>query len=189
MVPLYKWLLIASLVLLCATTQAQDHSGGAYTLGQLPDYTFNLTPAAENPGHYNLVISDSDEHVISSTVSSSQLEILKSVLLEAEKFALTDEGISASQPQTTRFQDKTEAAFVVDVEKFRNQSRLFLTLTTDGSSQTAEAGRINRSTRRESGFIFDLLSRLESMLPNGFPNDPQKRLPKALPKPPVRSGI
>ena len=201
--PLHKWLPIASLALLCAATQAQDQSGAAYALGELPDYTFNLTRAPENPGHYSLVISDSDEHVISSAVSISQLESLKTVLLEAQKFALTEEEIGASQPQTTRFQDQNEAAFLVDVEKFRNQSRLFLTLTADGSSQTAEAGRINRSTRRESGFIFDLLSRLQTMFPKAVPKSgPPKSGPaksgsaKTLPrsasqnrfsKPPVKS--
>lgn len=140
---------------------------------QLPDFTFSLTRLPEDPGRYSLVISDSDEHVLSSAFSISQLETLLAVLLEAEKFALNEEGIGTNEPLTTRFQDKKEQGLSVDVEKFRNQSRLFLTLTTDGNGQTAEAGRINRSTRREVGFLFDLLSRLEALFPK-LPTKPNK---------------
>jgi hypothetical protein len=137
---------------------------------QLPDFTFNLTRAPEDFARYSLVISDSDEHVLSRAFSISQLETLKAILLDAEKFALNEEGVGAKEPLTTRFQDNRERGFTVDVEKFRDQSRLFLTLTTDANSQTAEAGRVNRSTRREVGFFFDLVSRLESM----FPKQPPK---------------
>lgn len=170
---LYKWLSFATVIFLCAaaagrTRETQDQTGA--TVAQMPDYTFNLNRSPEDPGRYSLVISDSDEHVISGAFSISQLETLEAVLLEAEKFALNEEGVGTNDPVTTRFQDKKEEGFTVDVEKLRNQSRLFLTLTSDASSQTAEAGRINRSTRREIGFYFDLVSRLESM----FPKKPAK---------------
>jgi hypothetical protein len=167
---LSRSLAFASVMFLCtaATVRVgatQDQNGATVTPPQLPDFTFNLTRMPEDAARYSLVISDSDEHVIASALSISQLETLKAVLLEAEKFALNEEGIGANEPMTTRFQDNKEQGFTVDVEKFRNQSRLFLTLTSDANSQTAEAGRINRSTRREIGFFFDLVSRLESMFP------------------------
>lgn len=172
---LSKWLTLASFMFLstAALGQAggtQSQTGATFTTGQLPDYTFNLTRVPEPPARYSLVISDSDEHVISSVFSISQLETLKAVLLEAEKFALSEEGVGTNEPLTTRFQDNSEPGFSVDVEKSRNQSRLFLTLTNDGNSQTAEGGRVIRSTRREVGFFFDLVSRLESM----FPKQPPK---------------
>jgi hypothetical protein len=173
--PLSKWLTFAALMFTCTaviggTAGTQGQTGATLTTGPLPDFTFNLTRVPEDLARYSLVISDSDEHVISSAFSISQLETLKAVLLEAEKFALNEERVGANEPLTTRFQDNREQGFTVDVEKFRNQSRLFLTLTTDGSSQTAEAGRVNRTTRREVGFFFDLVSRLESM----FPKQPPK---------------
>lgn len=171
---LSRWLTFALFMFLstAATGQVggtQNQVGAPLTPAELPDFTFNLTRVPENPAHYSLVISDSDEHVISGNFSLSQLETLKAVLLEAEKFALNEESVGASEPVTTRFQDKNEQGFAVDVEKYRNQSRLFLTLTADASSQTAEAGRVNRSTRREVGFFFDLASRLESMFPKSPP--------------------
>lgn len=159
---------MASFAMFCTGASGQvagleNRTGAAFSAGQLPDFTFTLTRVPESPVRYSLVISDSDEHVISSAFSISQLESLTAVLLEAEKFALSEEGIGKNEPVTTRFQDVKEQAFTVDVEKFGNLSRLYLTLTVDASSQTAEAGRINRTTRRESGFFFELVSRLEAM--------------------------
>ncbi len=172
---LSKWLIFALFMFLgtAATGQGgtQNQVGATLPPAEMPDFTFNLTRVPEkNPAHYSLVISDNDEHVISGNFSLFQLETLKAVLLEAEKFALNEESVGTTEPVTMRFKDKNEQGFAVDVEKYRNQSRLFLTLTADGNNQTAEAGRINRSTRREIGFFFDLASRLESM----FPKSPAK---------------
>jgi hypothetical protein len=71
----------------------------------------------------------------------------------------------AKEPIITRFADKQEQAFLVDVEKLGNQSRLFVTINSEIGRLTADAGRINRSVRREEGFFFDLLSLLRSVLP------------------------
>jgi hypothetical protein len=168
--PISKLLMLASFAMLCTAATGQvagieNQTGATFPAGQLPDFTFTLTRVPEPPVRYSLVISDSDEHVISYAFSISQLESLRAVLLEAEKFAFSEEGIGTKEPLTTRFQDGKEQAVTVDVEKFGNLSRLYLTLTVDASSQTAEAGRIIRTTRRESGFFFELLSRLEAMLP------------------------
>lgn len=142
-------------------------------LAALPDFTFSLTRVREAPSNYSLVISDNDEHVISATFSLAQLDIFKSVMLEAETFALNNDAVNAKEPATTRFQDRQEQALIVDVEKLANQSRLFITLADPSGSQTAEAGRIIRSTRREIGFYFDLLSRLESLLPKAPVKSPK----------------
>jgi DNA-binding MarR family transcriptional regulator len=131
----------------------------------LQDVSFSLTPLVENPGQYSLVISDTNERTISGSFSVNQLQILRALMVEAEKFALTSEAAGAKDSTTTRFMDKHEAAFVVDVQKDSSQSRLYITLKTEIGRGTWEAGRTIRSTRREDGFFFDLLSRLESLLP------------------------
>jgi hypothetical protein len=132
---------------------------------QSPDATFSLSRSPENPKVHSLVISDSEEHTISGNFSLDQLQILRAIMTEAEKFALNGETVGAKDPLTTRFTDKHESAFIVDVEKVGNQSRLFLTLKTEIGRTTILAGRVLRNTRREDGFFFDLLSRLESLLP------------------------
>lgn len=130
-----------------------------------PDFSFVLNRLPENPRLYSLVLSDTDEHVISGTFSIERLQILRAIMVEAEKFALTSEAIGTKEPITTRFMDKQETAFVCDVQKTGMESSLFLTLTTEAGRMTLNAGRIIRSTRREQGIFFDLLSRLEALLP------------------------
>jgi len=140
---------------------------------QSRDVSFNLTRLAENPRKYSLVISDDDEHTISGAFSVDQLQILKAIMIEAEKFAFTEEAVGTKEPITTRFTDKQEPAFIIDVQKSGNQSQIFLTLTTEIGRLTLEAGRAIRNTRREEGFFFDLLTRLESTLPK-TPAPPRK---------------
>jgi hypothetical protein len=94
-------------------------------------------------------------------------------MTEADKFAVTGEAVGTNEPITTRFMDKQEPAFIVDVQKVGNQSLLFLTLKTAIGRMTMEAGRVIRTTRREEGFFLDLLSRLESVLPK-LPAQPSK---------------
>ena len=125
----------------------------------------NLNRLPENPRQYSLIISDDDEHVVSGAFSIEQLQILRAIMMEAEKFAFSEEGVGAKEVITTRFMDKQEPAFIIDVQKVGNQSLFFLTLNTETGRTTWEAGKTIRSSRREDGFFFDLLSRLESVLP------------------------
>jgi hypothetical protein len=111
--------------------------------------------------------------VVSGTFSVEQLQILRAIMVEAEKFAFSEEAVGTKEPITTRFMDKQEPAFIVDVQKVGNQGQLFLTLQTETGRMTWEAGRVFRSTRRQEGFFFDLLSRLESVLPK-LPAQPRK---------------
>ena len=136
-------------------------------------FSFSLTQTPENPRRYSLVISDDDEHTISGLFSIDQLQILRAIMTEAEKFALNEEAAGTKDPATTRFTDKQEGAFIIDVQKVGNQSVLFLTLNTDIGRMTANAGRVVRSNKREEGFFFDLLSRLQSVLPK-LPAKPSK---------------
>jgi hypothetical protein len=133
--------------------------------GEPQEISFSLIQVPENPKQYTLAISDTDERAVSGLFSVDQLQILRAIMIEAEKFAMTAEAVGAKQPITTRFKDKQEPAFVVDVQKDANQTRLFFTLKTEIGRLTWDAGRIIRSTRREEGFFFSLLSRLEQALP------------------------
>lgn len=135
--------------------------------------TFSLTRLPDNARQYSLVISDGDEQTISGNFSVDQLQVLRAIMIEAERFALNGEAAGTKDPITTRFTDKTESAFIVDVEKLGHQSGLFFTLKTEIGRITLNAGGISRPTRRQAGFFFDLLSRLESVLPK-LPAHPGK---------------
>jgi hypothetical protein len=57
------------------------------------------------------------------------------------------------------------------------ESSFFLTITTESGRNTLKAGRVFRSTRREQGFFFNLLSQLEGLLAKP-PVQPGKRAPQ-----------
>ena len=153
-------------VIVASAAQAGNDSGRLDRARNEPQAaTFSLTQLPDNARQYSLVMSDGDEQTISGNFSIGQLQILRAIMTEAEKFALDGEAAGTKDPITTRFTDKHESAFIVDVEKLGPQSRFFITLNTEIGRITLNAGRIIRSTRREEGFFFDLLSRLESVLP------------------------
>ena len=136
-------------------------------------FSFSLNKLPENGSRFSLVISDGDERTISGNFSVQQLQILRAIMTEAQKFALTAEAAGAKAPITTRFMDRQEPAFRLDVEKLGNQSRLFLTLKSEIGRMTADAGKVDRSTRREEGFFFELVTSLDSVLPK-LPPQPSK---------------
>lgn len=143
----------------------KNHYNEVPVVYQAPEVGFTLTRLPENARRYSLIIYDTDERSISGTFSVEQLQILRAIMVEAEKFAMSGDAVGVKDPITTRFKDKQERAFIVDVQKLGNQSALFLTLKTEIGRMTVEAGKTSRATRREEGFFFDLLSRLESTLP------------------------
>jgi len=164
---------LSVLVLLLAFPIAAAGPGRSVSANGSQVFSFSLTQTPENPRRYSLVISDDDEHTISGLFSIDQLQILRAIMTEAEKFALNEEAVGTKDPATTRFTDKQERAFIIDVQKAGNRSDLFLTLSTALGRMTASAGTVIRSNRREQGFFFDLLSRLESVLPK-LPVKPSK---------------
>lgn len=157
--------LIAGLLIFAGVQAASKRDRQTNSATELQEVNFSLTRIPENPRQYSLVVTSGEEQSISGSFSVDQLQILRAIMTEAEKFALVSDATGTKEPITTRFEDKVERAFIVDVEKLGNQSRLFLTLKTEIGRMTVVAGKVVRSTRREEGFFFDLLSRLESVLP------------------------
>jgi hypothetical protein len=135
--------------------------------------SYRLTRTAGDRTQFSLIIYESEERTVSGVFSIDQLKILQALMAEAEKFALTGEATGTDNPTTTRFYDKQEIAFIVDVQKIGTRSQLFFTLKTDIGRLTVSAGTINRGTRREQGFFFDLLSQVESEVAKS-PNPPPK---------------
>jgi hypothetical protein len=170
------FLLIVLLLAVCSESPVLARKNGATPVKSQQDpseVSFVLSRLPEDPRRYSLLISDADEHNMSGTFSVDQLQILRAIMVEAEKFALTADSAGVKEPITTRFLDKNEPAFVCDVQKTGMESAFFLTLTSEIGRMTLSAGKIIRSTRREQGIFFDLLSRLEAILPK-LPAQPAK---------------
>lgn len=70
---------------------------------QTPEVSFSLNRLPENPRQYSLVISDTEERTISGSFSVDQLQILRVLMVEGEKFALSEDAVNPKQPITTRF--------------------------------------------------------------------------------------
>ena len=166
-------LLCPTVILLAGSAASNGRLNRPRPLNDPQQSTFSLTRLPEDPKLYNLVLAADDERTISGSFNVNQLAILKAIMTEAEKFALNGEAVGTKESIVTRFTDKHEGSFIVDVEKLELRSDLFLTLKTEIGRLTVEAGTVMRSTRREEGFFFDLLSRLDSILPP-MPRQPSK---------------
>jgi hypothetical protein len=93
------------------------------------------------------------------------MEVFRQVLIEARKFALTEEEVGKGTPKTTRIASSSQPSLIIDITKLDDQSQLFITYTTDVGHITIKAGRVQRGIRREYGLFYQLLSRVESLLP------------------------
>jgi hypothetical protein len=124
--------------------------------------SFSFSQSPEDRTRFSLIIYDSEENSVSGLFSLPQIKILQAIMLEAEKFALTQESAGTDKPNTIRFYDKQEEAFIVDVQKLGNRSQIFLTLETEIGRLTVNAGAINRSSKKEEGFFFTLLDKVEA---------------------------
>ncbi|MBI3649482.1 MAG: hypothetical protein HY231_00350 [Acidobacteria bacterium] len=126
--------------------------------------SFNIAPSSEVPGEFQVVITDGDEQVVSGAFNLIQLEVLKAIMDEARKFALSEEGVDKGQPTTSRFSTKEERSFIVDVTKSATQSQFFFTLQTQIGRLTLDAGAIKRNDKREESFFFDIRARIEAAI-------------------------
>lgn len=136
---------------------AKRSATGAY-------YSFNRN--VESAAEFNLMLSDGDETVITESFSVERLRIIRSVMAEAKKFALSEEAVGREGlPVTTRFSEKTERAFMVDISKLGKESQFFITFKSENGRLTVQAGTVNRANKIEEGFFTDLLLRVEAALP------------------------
>ena len=126
---------------------------------------FNLARSTVAADQFDLMISDGDERVISGTFTKAQMEVFRQVLIEARKFALTEEDVGKGTAKTTRIASSSQPALIVDIAKLDDQSQLFITFKSQIGSITIQAGRVQRGIKREYGLYYQLLSRLESLLP------------------------
>ncbi len=125
---------------------------------------FSLDQNSESLTDFALILSDGEERSVSGTLFIGQLYTFRELLLEARKFAFTEEAVGKDEPITTRFSNKDERAFTIDVSKRGNQSQFFVTIKTLIGSMTVDAGAVNRSDKKEEGLLFEMLKRVEVMI-------------------------
>lgn len=124
--------------------------------------SFYIQPIVERPGYFSVLLTDPDNRALADSFALSQLEVLEAILVEAKNFAFTEEAVGTNKPSYTRFFDKKEPSFIVDVGKFRDQSQFFLTIKGLTGRITVEVGTIKRSEKESRALLFDILTRVQA---------------------------
>jgi len=101
------------------------------------------------PIQYSILVTDENNRSVPGSYVRPQIDIFEALLLAGKQFALTEEEAgTASQPKVTRFTDKHEPAFIIDVQKTAAESHFFLTLQSLFGRLTIDAGAIKRNVKK-----------------------------------------
>ena len=141
------------------TQKADQHSHKPATTAR-----FSLDQNNDSTTEFALILYEGEEASVSGTFFIGQLYNFRDLLLEARKFAFTEEAVGKDEPVITRFSNKDERAFMIDVSKRGNQSQFFVTIKTLIGQLTVDAGTVNRTDKREEGLLFEMLKRVQLMI-------------------------
>jgi hypothetical protein len=126
--------------------------------------SFYLAPVEGGPGRFSMLLTDSGQSYVEESYTLRQLEVIEMVLIEARKFADTAEAVGTTTPIITRFFDKQEPSFIVDVQKMGEQSRFFVTIKSiSGRKLTVDTGAMKRGEQDAKGLFFTIMERVQTM--------------------------
>jgi len=116
-----------------------------------------------------VLLTDTERRFVQESYLVNQLQVIAAVMAEAEKFARTEESAGKITPVITRFSDKQEPTFMVDIEKKGDQSRYYVTINAIGGSKlTVDLGVFKRSDpdrkAEENSLYFKLLERIRAAI-------------------------
>ena len=134
--------------------------------------SFYVGPVDGAPGRFSMLLTDNEQKFVQESYLVIQLEVIAALMTEAQKFAKTEESADKFKPVITRFADKQEPTFMVDVEKKGDQSRFYVTIRAVGGAKlTVDMGALKRSDVDskpfESGLYFKLLERIRAAIEEG----------------------
>jgi hypothetical protein len=101
------------------------------------------------PIQYSILLTDENNRAVPGSYVRPQIDIFEALLNAAKQFALTEEEAgTASRPKVTRFTDKHETAFLIDVQKTAVESHFFVTMQSLFGTLTIDAGAIKRVVKK-----------------------------------------
>jgi hypothetical protein len=124
---------------------------------------FYIAPIEQSPGRYSFTLSDGEGRFVSDSMTETETIILEAVLLEARRFAQTDQNAGVKKPIITRFFDKQANAFFVDVMKMGVESRFFITIKGLTSRITVDAGAIKRGDKQANPLFYEIINRVQTV--------------------------
>lgn len=128
--------------------------------------SFYLEAIADTPNQYSLLLTDADNRAVAGTFLITQLTIFQALLVAAKEFGETNESAgTTAKPVTTRFRDKSEPSFVVEVQKTATHSRFYVSITCLAGKITVDAGAIKRGSKDPANpLLFTILSRVNTVV-------------------------
>lgn len=132
---------------------------------QQPGRNFYIQRIESNPGFYSLMISDQEGKIVTGEYRLAQIDIFEAIMTEAAKFAISPQGVGTSKPIVTRFFDKQEPSFFVDVVKQGNESQFFITVKSISDQITVDTGKVKRSAPQSKIFFHEVLARIKEVVP------------------------
>lgn len=101
------------------------------------------------PIQYSILLTDENNRAVPGSYVRPQIDIFEALLNAAKQFGLTEEEAgTASRPKVTRFTDKHETAFLIDVQKTAVESHFFVTMQSLFGTLTIDAGAIKRVVKK-----------------------------------------
>jgi hypothetical protein len=124
---------------------------------------FYIEAVGEDYATFSILLADDKNQSVAGTFRRAQIEIFEALIEEAKKFAESDEAVGApGSPKTTRFVDKDEKSFIVDVEKVGLESHFYVTLQTLQGTLTMDAGVIKRGSKKNAPLFYAMLTRVQA---------------------------
>ena len=127
---------------------------------------FYLAPISDTPNQYSLLLTDPDNRAVAGTFVLSQISIFQALVIAAKEFAETNESAgTTAKPVTTRFRDKDEPSFAIDVQKTATHSRFFVSMNCVAGKITVDAGAVKRESKEQGNALFlKILPRVQAVL-------------------------
>jgi len=124
---------------------------------------FYIEAIGADRANFSVLLSDENNRTVAGNFMRSQLDLFEALMIEAKRFAESDEAAGVpGHPQTTRFIDKNEKAFIIDVEKVGLESRFYITMRTLQGTLTVYTGSIKRGGKKNSPLFYSMLTRLQT---------------------------
>ncbi|MEW6211327.1 MAG: hypothetical protein AB1631_23380 [Acidobacteriota bacterium] len=123
---------------------------------------FYIEAMTSPPGRYSISLSDGEGRFVSDTFTQIQIDIFEAIVIEARKFAHTDQNVGTARHMITRFFDRQEPGIFVDVLKHGQQSRFFITIKSVTGKVTVDAGEIKRGDQEAKPLFYEIISRLQA---------------------------
>jgi hypothetical protein len=112
---------------------------------------------------FTVLLCDDNSRCENGLFTQTQIDSFEAITAEATKFALNEEQVGRVKPIITRFSDKNDPTFLVDVSKVGKQTQFFLTMKSATGRLTLDAGTITRGDPNAKTLLYDMIARVAAV--------------------------